>query len=309
LSVWQTLLAARWGNQTGGSRRPPVGFAATKEVTLSDSNDPCNKSDIASYARLFVNRWDVRMDVGAAGHWTCQRGRWTERELGHALAGRRCLGLYSVDAIGLSRWACLDLDDTQRGSRLTQIAERLEDPRQALLEVSRRGFHLWLFVEHAPWHMVRRWAALRAREAGLADIEVFPKGEGLNGVRAPLTRHPKDGTIYPLIDLDTDELASEPLALIASRRAIPIPQEVADIPECAASPRPSFTAHRDLVAEVERYTRLRYYRPERAVGRCPFHDDTHPSFGVVGGYWRCFAGCGSGGLSAFRARLRDDERL
>lgn len=247
------------------------------------------------------------MGVGPAGHWMCQRGRWTEREIAIALAGHRSLGLYSVDDHGMSRWACLDLDDYRRGSRLTEIAERLEDPRQALFEVSRRGFHLWLFVQPAPWQTVRRWAALRAREAGLTGVEIFPKGEGLNGVRAPLTRHPKDGAIYPLIDLKTGELSTEPLALIASRRAIFLPSEIVGGPEQAAPTRRDWTEHQDLVAAVERYTRLRYYAPERAIGRCPFHDDRHPSFGVIGGYWRCFAGCGAGGLAAFEAMVKDSH--
>ncbi|GIW03573.1 MAG: hypothetical protein KatS3mg059_0193 [Thermomicrobiales bacterium] len=43
------------------------------------------------------------------------------------------------------------------------------------------------------------------------------------------------------------------------------------------------------MAEVERYSRMRYYGPERAIDRCLFHEDTQPGFGVIGGYWRCFA--------------------
>ena len=35
-----------------------------------------------------------------------------------------------------------------------------------------------------------------------------------------------------------------------------------------------------------------------AIGRCPFHDDHRPSFGVnaEGNYWHCFAGCGGGSV-------------
>jgi DNA primase len=38
-----------------------------------------------------------------------------------------------------------------------------------------------------------------------------------------------------------------------------------------------------------------------ATGRCPFHDDEHPSFGVNedGNYWHCFSGCGGGSLIDF----------
>ncbi|MGI8483562.1 MAG: CHC2 zinc finger domain-containing protein [Thermomicrobiales bacterium] len=37
------------------------------------------------------------------------------------------------------------------------------------------------------------------------------------------------------------------------------------------------------------------------MGRCPFHDDRHPSLSILGGFWRCWAGCGEGGVNAFRA--------
>jgi len=36
---------------------------------------------------------------------------------------------------------------------------------------------------------------------------------------------------------------------------------------------------------------------------CPFHDDRSPSFTVKGDRWRCWAGCGSGDVIDFTARL------
>jgi hypothetical protein len=43
-----------------------------------------------------------------------------------------------------------------------------------------------------------------------------------------------------------------------------------------------------------------------ALGRCPFHDDHHPSFGVndEGNYWHCFAGCGGGSAIDFWMKWR-----
>jgi DNA primase len=63
-----------------------------------------------------------------------------------------------------------------------------------------------------------------------------------------------------------------------------------------------------LWREVEQLTKLRQYGPERAIGHCPFHDDQHPSLSILGGFWRCWAGCGEGGINAFRARARGLER-
>jgi hypothetical protein len=130
----------------------------------------------------------------------------------------------------------------------------------------------------------RRWGLHLARDAGLATIEVFPKSGGLNGVRAPLTRHPKDGRRHPVIDPATGEIITDPWSWLRSRQTTRVPRDVA--PDLPSTPyaRTGRTDHADLVAEIERYTSLRFYGHERAVGRCPFHDDQHPSFGVIGGY-------------------------
>src|SRR5215204_4842503 len=97
---------------------------------------------LRDYTRLFINRCDAFMGLALAGHWVCRRQPLGRGYLAAALSGKVALGLYSVDQQGLSRWACLDLDDNARGTRLHRVVAQLEDPSQALLEVSRRGFHL-----------------------------------------------------------------------------------------------------------------------------------------------------------------------
>jgi hypothetical protein len=264
---------------------------------------------LRSYAKRFMNRWD-RVLMGRDGSWRCAKQPLTEGHLRHAVAGQTSLGAYAVDAKGMSRWACLDLDDNVRGDRFLGVIEQLDDPSQALLEYSRRGFHLWLFVESAPWFVVQGWAKDLADQAGLRSIEIFPKGPGFNGVRLPLSRHPKSGQVYPLIDTTTGELIDDPLPFIASRtETIFEPDWLMRAPAPPPPPRQNLgsgsTDHRALVDEIERHTRLRFYGPEQAVGICPLHEDRRPSLGVLGGFWRCFAGCGEGGLNAFRARMRE----
>ncbi len=69
--------------------------------------------------------------------------------------------------------------------------------------------------------------------------------------------------------------------------------------------------------QVLQYFEIRLGQPLRRsggehqyAGRCPFHDDAHPSLSVNvrRGIWHCFAGCGSGTIVAFEMRLNSDER-
>src|SRR5687767_4320483 len=93
---------------------------------------------LRSYAKRFMNRWD-RVLMGRDGSWRCAKQPLTEGHLRHAVAGQISLGAYAVDSKGMSRWACLDLDDNVRGDRFVGVIEQLDDPSQALLEYSRRG--------------------------------------------------------------------------------------------------------------------------------------------------------------------------
>jgi DNA primase len=56
---------------------------------------------------------------------------------------------------------------------------------------------------------------------------------------------------------------------------------------------------------VGRYVDLKPIK-NGAIGRCSFHDDHRPSFGVnaEGNYWHCFAGCGGGSVIDFWMRWR-----
>lgn len=252
---------------------------------------------------LFVNRGDCFMDA-RRGSWFCRRQALTTERLRCALAGKAPLGVYAVSGDGISRWCCLDTDEGSGAGALARLALRHPDA-PLVFELSRRGAHLWWFVHPAPWQQVRAFGLSLATEAGLA-CEVFPKGGGLNGVRLPLTPHPKDGRVYPLLDPATGAVL-DPAALLAIRpQAVPVvalPKSRMSVPEWVGER----TEHSVLMAEVARYTKLRQMGQERAIGRCPFHDDARPSFSILGGYWRCWAGCGSGGLGAFRRLVREHK--
>ncbi len=68
---------------------------------------------------------------------------------------------------------------------------------------------------------------------------------------------------------------------------------------------------RDRLSDPDHYYRRYVAKLGRAhgngwaQGRCPFHDDRNASLSVnlEHGGWKCFAGCGAGGMVAFHMRL------
>ena len=46
-----------------------------------------------------------------------------------------------------------------------------------------------------------------------------------------------------------------------------------------------------------------------AIGKCPFHEDQHPSLGIndQDNYWHCFAGCGGGSIIDFWSKWREKQ--
>ncbi len=295
---------------------------ATDADNASTTRRSCGNSTPATfldvYAKLFVNRVTPVLRAAADGSWFSQRTKLTRGLLRNALQGETSLGLYSVSETGSSKWACLETDRQEESIKLLQILDHLPTKGHVLLEASRRGYHLWMFFSPpVPWEQARQYGLSLAGKAGLAS-EVFPKGAGLNGVRAVLTPHPNTRIIYPLLDPATREACEDQQAVV--ERVVPLPaSEVATLFVAQPAEReferrmpipfPHLSRtdeHRFLVEELNRYTDLRYVGPERLIGRCPFHSpDRHPSLGVIKGYWRCWT-CGiSGGLNAFKKQARE----
>lgn len=254
--------------------------------------------------RLFVNRTDGTVR-GVRNGWIFTPDELTPAEVGAALIGKRSLGVYAVDPRGFSRWLCLDADTDEGRDYLIALAQRL-DPASSLFELSRRGGHLWLLCPATNWQQVQAVGHTLV-EHGPAGPEVFPKGAGRNGVRLPLTVHPKSGECYPIVDPYSGEVRE--VASLLRLHPAPLP-DLSPTYERTIIPKPPVTIDRtssyaELFNEIQRWTELRQYAPERAIGHCPFHDDRHPSLSLLGGFWRCWAGCGQGGLYAFRRLARE----
>lgn len=114
---------------------------------------------VGADARLFLNRSGVATAFAAAGHWSWRKHCVSLSRVRSALAGMGSLRLASVSADGASTWICLELVDEAKADRLFRVLDAVEKPRSLLLESSRRGFHLWVFVEPIPRTVARLGAA------------------------------------------------------------------------------------------------------------------------------------------------------
>lgn len=250
---------------------------------------------------LFINWTDGTLRAGTNG-WIYTPRALTREEVSAALHGHQSLGVYAVSEKGYCRWVCLDADTDAGREQLIEVAAGL-NPHSTLFELSRRGAHLWWFCPPTAWHKVQAIGTWLL-QGNPERIEIFPKGRGRNGVRLPLTPHPRTGDRYPVVDPVTGEVRS--MAQLRQLRPEALPQLA--IPADVAVRKFNFEtdqrAFSDLFNEVQRFTELRQYAPDRAIGRCPFHDDHRPSLSLLGGFWRCWAGCGEGGIGVFRAVAR-----
>lgn len=299
-----------------------VSHSASTKAATAPSTAPSTSNSSASgttiqnpfvrqLGRLFVNRSSPVLLTTSDGRWFSRRRPLSSSELASAASGRSSLGVYSVAPDGTSRWAMIDLDRDEDVPKLLAVARTL-DPRNTLVETSRRGIHVWVVHHPVPWVESHLFGRSLLQRAGIEKTEVNPKGPDLTAVRLPGSRHPKTGCVYPIIDPQTGEIVPLEEAVMA---LVPLPLPETGTLYRLEPPRPirytgPLTDHQELVQEVSKYVELKFYGPERATGRCPFHEDRHPSFGVLGGYFRCFANClgegrSSGGLNAFRARARE----
>ena len=259
------------------------------------------------YLKRFVNRVDVTMRFGR-GHWYHSQQPLSRSLLEQAIGGVATLGLHAVSKRGTCKWLCLDGDDTPTFRGLASIALTL-DADNVLLERSRRGGHLWLFCPPTPWQQVEAYGRYLVREYALQKVDRYPASGELRGIKAPMSRHPRTGKVYPFIDPKTGEVLRDSQAVIERLTPRPLPR-VRLYPSVRYRRAPVIADATGLVDLASRYTQLRHLGGDRYQARCPLHrPDRHPSFSIVSGYWRCWAQCcgegrSHGGVNALRARLR-----
>lgn len=174
---------------------------------------------VKDYARLFVNRLaytvqSTRPHPESGRHYYFRpKAKGTGRALSltpptirRHLEGAITIGLYAINpATQRSKWVAIDADyDGAMEDLLKLQYTLLQDKVEAALEMSKRGGHLWIFMERPV--LVRECRiyifnlalrlGVRIKGGGLAEgIEIFPKhdelreGEFGNAIRGPLGIH------------------------------------------------------------------------------------------------------------------------
>jgi hypothetical protein len=174
---------------------------------------------VRDYIRMFVNRGaytlqSLRPHPESGRHYYFRpkaKGAGEELSLSAAtirrhLEGEVTIGLYAINpSTQRSKWVAIDADYAGAMEDLLKLQYFLqEDKVEAALEMSRRGGHLWIFMESPALarecriyiYNLALKLGVRIRGAGLAEgIEVFPKhdelreGEFGNAMRGPLGIH------------------------------------------------------------------------------------------------------------------------
>jgi hypothetical protein len=250
------------------------------------------------------------------------------------LDGKITLGAYLMDRNEHIRFLVLDHDEKNGLVKLTTLAKELATENiPTYLEASRRGGHLWFFfATPITAELGRQFGKGLLLKHGLPSVELYPKQDkspdGGPGslIRMPFGRHLKSGQRYPFLDAYGQPIAPtvrEQIRILAHAKTVPEDaiRSYADIERekpKAVPYRPSGSAT-DVSWEkiktrisamdfISQYVDLRT-SGNGAVGKCPFHDDQHNSFGVnnKGNYWHCFAGCGGGSVIDFWMKWRNLE--
>jgi TOTE conflict system, Archaeo-Eukaryotic Primase domain len=130
----------------------------------------------------------------------------TTTTIRHHLEGEITIGLYAINpSTQRSKWVAIDADYDGAMEDLLKLQYSLQqDNVEAALEMSKRGGHLWIFMERPAlarecriyiYNLALR-LGVRIKGGGLAEgIEIFPKhdelreGEFGNAIRGPLGIH------------------------------------------------------------------------------------------------------------------------
>lgn len=174
---------------------------------------------VRDYTRLFVNRGaytlqSLRPHLDSGRHYYFRpKAKRTGKELGLTgttilchLEGQITIGLYAINPITQrSKWVAIDADYAGAMEDLLKLQFSLQqDKVEAALEMSKRGGHLWIFMETPALardcriyiYNLALKLGLRIKGGGLAEgIEIFPKhdelrqGEFGNAIRGPLGIH------------------------------------------------------------------------------------------------------------------------
>lgn len=202
--IYQSLLARRGKTEM------------TNRKATSISAEP---QSVADYWHLFVNRRAYTLQSqrphpeSGRHHYYQPKEKetgaplpLTEETIRRHLEGEVTLGLYAINpTTQCCKWVAIDADYMHAMEDLLKLQYHLsQDKVEPALEMSKRGGHLWIFLEtplaardcRVYIHDLASRLGVPVKGSGLADgIEVFPRhdtiaaGEFGNAIRAPLGIH------------------------------------------------------------------------------------------------------------------------
>src|SRR5690349_3171648 len=103
---------------------------------------------VKAYASVFVHCWDYYAVQQQDGSYRPSYQKLTLSRLADHLLGRYTLGTYAVDRWGMCSWGVFDADEDVGYQRLALLTGWLAGQGISfLIELSRRGWHVWVFWE------------------------------------------------------------------------------------------------------------------------------------------------------------------
>ena len=286
-------------------------------------------------AKRFVQRWDLHARQLEDGRYLCIHKPLKQEHLFAHLRGEITLGAYILSKNNLARFIVIDADDPQGFDRLAHLAVSIaKDQVPSYLEGSRRGGHLWIFFSKAVRSRDARLFGIAVlAEHKVKGIELFPKQDKLVSgsgslIRMPFGIHKLSGERYGFYYPDGSPIAptlGEQIHMLSAPQTVPDAafesSKAYESSKRSSASQNRFGESTDTLSErikasvtvlefVSQYVDLKP-TGSGAIGRCPFHEDQRPSFGVNDrdNYWHCFAGCGGGSLIDFWSKMRQKKGL
>ncbi|MBN1536193.1 MAG: hypothetical protein JW908_05630 [Anaerolineales bacterium] len=281
-------------------------------------------------AKRFVQRWDIYARQLDDGRYICVHEPLNVEHLFAHLRGEITLGTYCLNQKNKARFMVFDADDEKGFQNLIQLNSQLAKiSYPSYLESSRRGGHLWFFFEKPiSGREARLFGQGILDEYGMEGIELFPKQDRLSQgpgslIRMPFGLHRITGMRYGFITPERKPLAP---TIREQIYALSTPQTISELmiksyptsssletpvtfPERSGEPTEMVSQRiKQSITVLEFVSQYVDLKPNGsgAIGKCPFHDDQHPSFSVNDkeNYWHCFAGCGGGSIIDFWMKWR-----
>ncbi|OGO37331.1 MAG: hypothetical protein A2W35_02530 [Chloroflexi bacterium RBG_16_57_11] len=181
--------------------------------------------------KTFIQRTDMFASQLEDGRYVTIKEPLAERHLTLHLEGHITLGAYILASDSTTRIMALDADGENGLVDLANLSFELDrEGIPTYLETSRRGGHLWFFLEQPHEGM-----QVRAFGKGLMDahkvegVELYPKQDRLYGgpgslVRLPFGRHKLTGQRYPFIHRNGAWLAptvKEQIQVLSTHQSVP----------------------------------------------------------------------------------------